>query len=78
MTIPGYIVKRSEEPTIAFNANSPLSNELHPMRPKLDTADRPGADSRVSPVQAPISPDSLKPEKAEEAAETREKEEGGE
>ncbi|NLT36541.1 MAG: 30S ribosomal protein S4 [Methanomassiliicoccus sp.] len=32
VTIPGYIVKRSEEEKIAFNALSPVSNELHPIR----------------------------------------------
>lgn len=32
VTIPGYIVKRGEEEKIAFNAQSPISNELHPLR----------------------------------------------
>jgi small subunit ribosomal protein S4 len=32
VTIPGYLVKRSEEEKIAFNAHSPISNELHPLR----------------------------------------------
>lgn len=32
VTIPGYIVKRSEEDKIAFNPMSPISNELHPLR----------------------------------------------
>ncbi len=34
ISIPGYMVKKSEEPLIRFNENSPLSNELHPMRVK--------------------------------------------
>lgn len=32
VTIPGYMVKRSEEDKITFNAQSPISNELHPLR----------------------------------------------
>jgi small subunit ribosomal protein S4 len=32
VTIPGYMVKRDEEENIAFNAQSPISNELHPLR----------------------------------------------
>jgi small subunit ribosomal protein S4 len=32
VTIPGYIVKRGEEEKIDFNAHSPISNELHPLR----------------------------------------------
>ena len=32
VTIPGYIVKRSEEEKIFYNALSPISNELHPLR----------------------------------------------
>lgn len=34
VTIPGYIVKRGEEEQIQYHAASPISNELHPMRPK--------------------------------------------
>ena len=34
VTIPGYLVKRDEEPTIEYNPYSSLTNELHPMRPK--------------------------------------------
>jgi small subunit ribosomal protein S4 len=34
VTIPGYIVKRGEEEQIQYHASSPISNELHPMRPK--------------------------------------------
>ncbi len=34
VTIPGYIVKRGEEELIQFYSQSPISNELHPMRPK--------------------------------------------
>ena len=34
VTIPGYIVKRGEEEQVQYHAASPISNELHPMRPK--------------------------------------------
>lgn len=34
VTIPGYLVKKHEEETIEYNANSPIANDLHPMRPK--------------------------------------------
>jgi small subunit ribosomal protein S4 len=34
VTIPGYIVKRGEEEHIQYHTSSPISNELHPMRPK--------------------------------------------
>jgi len=34
VTIPGYLVRRSEENEITFSDRSPLANDLHPMRPK--------------------------------------------
>ncbi len=34
VTVPGYLVKREEEEDIAYLSHSPLSNELHPARPK--------------------------------------------
>lgn len=34
VTIPGYLVKDSEEDSIEYNQYSSLTNELHPMRPK--------------------------------------------
>ena len=34
VTIPGYAVRRAEENAISFSASSPISNDLHPMRPK--------------------------------------------
>jgi len=36
VTIPGYLVKQSEESTIIYNPSSPLSNDLHPARPKKE------------------------------------------
>jgi small subunit ribosomal protein S4 len=34
ITVPGYLVRRDEEPTVAYCKSSKLNNELHPMRPK--------------------------------------------
>ncbi|MBS3817390.1 MAG: 30S ribosomal protein S4 [Candidatus Thermoplasmatota archaeon] len=34
VTVPSYIVKKEEEPTIDYYSNSPLSEELHPERPE--------------------------------------------
>lgn len=34
VTIPGYYVKRGEEEQINYHVKSPISNELHPVRPK--------------------------------------------
>ncbi len=47
MTIPGYLVKRSEEPEIEYHDYSSLTNELHPMRPKPKTTISVG-DSQIS------------------------------
>jgi small subunit ribosomal protein S4 len=34
VTVPGYLVKREEEDKIGYLPSSPISNELHPARPK--------------------------------------------
>jgi len=34
VTIPGYVVKRSEEDLVQYHETSPIANDLHPMRPK--------------------------------------------
>jgi small subunit ribosomal protein S4 len=43
VTIPGYVVKRSEEEKITFNPLSPISNELHPLRTSAQPAQAPEA-----------------------------------
>ena len=40
VTVPGYLVKRTEEPTIAYNPYSPLANDLHPARPTAEHVER--------------------------------------
>ncbi len=34
VTIPGYMVKRSEEDQMTYHETSPIANDLHPVRPK--------------------------------------------
>ncbi len=34
LTVPGYIVREGEDSAIAYTAKSPLSSDLHPMRPE--------------------------------------------
>ncbi|UCE73599.1 MAG: 30S ribosomal protein S4 [Methanomassiliicoccales archaeon] len=40
VTVPGYLVKRNEEPTISYNPYSPIANELHPIRPTPEHVER--------------------------------------
>jgi small subunit ribosomal protein S4 len=40
VTIPGYLVKRGEEENIAYSGTSPLTDDMHPARPKPDEVDR--------------------------------------
>ena len=37
ITIPGFLVKKSEDEFVTYDAYSPLFDELHPMRPKIET-----------------------------------------
>ncbi len=61
VTIPGYMVKRSEEEKIGYNVHSPISNELHPLRAGERAAapveeapvvreEKPKADKKISKV----------------------------
>lgn len=40
VTIPGYMVKRGEEEQINYHVKSPISNELHPVRPKPEDLEK--------------------------------------
>jgi len=40
VTVPGYLVKRNEENSIAYNPYSPLENEMHPARPSAEHVER--------------------------------------
>lgn len=37
VTLPGYLVRKDEEALIAYSQSSPLNNEAHPVRPKIET-----------------------------------------
>ncbi|PIV67739.1 MAG: 30S ribosomal protein S4, partial [Euryarchaeota archaeon CG01_land_8_20_14_3_00_38_12] len=36
VTLPGYLVRKNEESSITYSLNSPLNNEAHPVRPKIE------------------------------------------
>jgi small subunit ribosomal protein S4 len=40
VTIPGYLVKRGEEELIEYHVTSPLTDDMHPTRPKQEDLDR--------------------------------------
>jgi small subunit ribosomal protein S4 len=40
VTVPGYLVKRNEEPSISYNPYSPIAHELHPARPTSEHVER--------------------------------------
>jgi small subunit ribosomal protein S4 len=40
VTVPGYLVKRNEEASVAYNTNSPIAHELHPARPTAEHVER--------------------------------------
>lgn len=60
VTIPGYLVKRSEEDKITFNAHSPISNELHPLR----SASQPAAAKEAPAPREERTPNTERVEKA--------------
>lgn len=37
VTVPGFLVKKCDEDNITYDNYSPLVDELHPMRPKIET-----------------------------------------
>jgi small subunit ribosomal protein S4 len=40
VTIPGYLVKRGEEELIEYHVSSPLTDDMHPTRPKPEELER--------------------------------------
>jgi small subunit ribosomal protein S4 len=40
VTVPGYLVKKNEEVSIAYNPYSPLASDLHPARPTPEHIER--------------------------------------
>ena len=50
VTIPGYLVKKSEEEKISYSYNSPLKDELHPERTRKKKVE--GLESKQTEVNA--------------------------
>ncbi len=59
VTIPGYIVKRGEEDKVAYNALSPISNDMHPVRTGVHVT----APEAPAPVEEPANAQLEKVEK---------------
>lgn len=58
MTVPGYMLRRGEEESVGYTTGSPLSNDMHPMRPEpgfvgvLKEPKEPAQAPGVRPVRA--------------------------
>jgi len=63
--IPGYLVKQGEVEKITYKDSSPFSNELHPMRPKIEG----GTEKTIEPVVAADAVDAEKEKLKEKVAE---------
>jgi len=48
--VPGYLVTRSEEESIAYNTRSPISHDLHPARPGVQQVTVPPVGSAEEPA----------------------------
>ncbi len=78
ITIPGYMVKRAEEESLAYVSYSPLADDLHPARPKDELssdADQPKAaeDSTVESAGVdPSKPVEAKPAEAKPVEQKKE------
>ncbi|HIH01061.1 TPA: 30S ribosomal protein S4 [Thermoplasmata archaeon] len=47
VTIPGYLVKRGEEEAIDYHETSPLTDDMHPTRPKPEELERKRASDQA-------------------------------
>jgi small subunit ribosomal protein S4 len=47
VTIPGYIVRRGEEEAIDYHETSPLTDDMHPTRPKPEELERKRASDKA-------------------------------
>jgi small subunit ribosomal protein S4 len=79
ITIPGYMVKRTEEDSLAYLAYSPLADDLHPARPKdelsgdADNQPKVEADPTVESAGVdPSKPAEAKPAEAKPVEEKKE------
>jgi small subunit ribosomal protein S4 len=58
VTVPGYIVKRTEEETISYNPASPYTDEMHPMRTQgMPEAPRAMETAEPAEVEVPAEMD---------------------
>lgn len=66
VTVPGYIVTRTEENAIVYDERSPIANDLHPARPGSQMPAPPPAapDVEEAPGEAPEPPEGGAPEGA--------------
>jgi small subunit ribosomal protein S4 len=78
VTVPGYMVKKHEEPSIAYNPYSPVANELHPLRPTAEHIER--MTRELSPtketeekVETEKTPKEEEKDKKEEPKQTKDK-----
>jgi small subunit ribosomal protein S4 len=72
VTVPGYLVNRSEEASIAYNPYSPIAHELHPARPTAEHVER--ITREVAMAKEPKSEEDFKaviPEKPKQKKETK-------
>ncbi|MCK4757652.1 MAG: 30S ribosomal protein S4 [Thermoplasmata archaeon] len=71
VTIPGYLVKKTEEETIDYLLSSPISNDMHPARPKdeLELAELQKQQAEAAAKQVAESAGKPKGEEAKPAGE---------
>jgi small subunit ribosomal protein S4 len=62
VTVPGYLVTRTEEGGIVYDPRSPISNDLHPARPGAPPPEPPAVEGETGPAPpAPPGPDAPAP-----------------
>jgi len=55
--VPGYLVTRSEEESIAYDPRSPISHDLHPARPGVQQITVPPEGTAEEPAEQPAPGD---------------------
>lgn len=74
VTIPSYFVRKEEEDFITYHSRSPLDNDLHPARPKPETAgDEPVTAPPPKPKKAAAPAKETTKTKAEAKPEAKDK-----
>ena len=73
VTIPGYLVKRIEEESINYLGHSPLSDDLHPARPRdeLDTEEQAPQPKEPTGPSEGVDPSKPAAESAEKPSEDK-------